>query len=156
MDSLASALLKGRLQHHVPGLLVWGASGPPQQSKPALHFALQRDVKPGWRVEKAMEGCQCPEPEVGHALQPPLFLLLLQDRWMEEGKGGGGIYHTTIFEYQLGSSSEIPKVLKKVRTHVSLNPMPPPPPVRPGLAAFVCCFCCYSHLPVGSFKIPVS
>lgn len=58
MDSLASALLKGRLQHHVPGLLVWGASGPPQQSKPSLHFALQRDVKPGWRVEKAMEGCQ--------------------------------------------------------------------------------------------------
>ena len=75
---------------------------------------------------------------------------------LEEGKGGGGIYHKTIFEYQLGSSSEIPKVLRKVRTHVSFNPMPPPPPVRPGLAAFVCCFCCYSHLPVGSFKIPVS
>ena len=98
-----------------------------------------------------MEGCWCPEPEVGHALQPPLFPLLLQDRWMEEGKGGGGIYHKTIFEYQLGSSSEIPKVLRKVRTHVSFNPMPPPPPVRPGLAAFVCCFCCYSHLPVSYF-----
>lgn len=117
----------------------------------ARHPEVQRVSTP----HCPMEGCQCPEPEVGHSLQPPLFLLL-QDRWMEEGKGGGGIYHTTIFEYQLGSSSEIPKVLKKVRTHVSLNPMPPPPPVRPGLAAFVCCFCCYSHLPVGSFKIPVS
>lgn len=58
MDSLAPALLKGRLQHHVPGLLVQGAVGPPQQSKPSLHFVLQRDVKPEWRVEKAMEGCQ--------------------------------------------------------------------------------------------------
>lgn len=35
-----------------------GPRDPPQQSKPSLHFALQRDVKPGWRVEKAMEGCQ--------------------------------------------------------------------------------------------------
>lgn len=118
----------------------------------ARHPEVQRVSTPHW----PMEGCQCPEPEEGHALQPPLFPLLLQDRWMEEGKGGGGIYHKTIFEYQLGSSSEIPKVLKKVRIHVSLNPVPPPPPVRPGLAAFVCCFCCYSHLPVGSFKIPVS
>ena len=50
---------------------------------------------------------------------------------MEEGKGSGGIYHKTIFEYQLGSSSEIPKVLKKVRTQASLNPMHPPSPPTP-------------------------
>lgn len=54
---------------------------------------------------------------------------------MEEGKGGEGIYHKAMFEYQLGSSSEIPKVLKKVRTHLS-QPTRPQPDLA-WLASFV-------------------
>lgn len=53
---------------------------------------------------------------------------------MEEGKGGEGIYYKAMFEYQLGSSSEIPKVLKKVRTHLSqpTRPQPTPSQTWPG------------------------
>lgn len=68
---------------------------------------------------------------------------------MEERRGRGGIYHKAIFESQMGSSLEVPQVLKKVGTHLSPNPIPP---VRPGLADFVCCFCCYSHFLWDHFK----
>ena len=53
---------------------------------------------------------------------------------MEEGKGSGGIYHKTIFEYQLGSSSEIPKVLKMRENSRISQPNAPPSPPQSDLA----------------------
>lgn len=70
------------------------------------------------------EDCQHPEPEMSDALKLLPFPLLLQEVVMEDGWGRGLVYNKAVFERQLGSSSEVSKVLKKVRIHLSPNPAP--------------------------------
>lgn len=103
----------------------------------------------------SVEDCQHPEAEMSCPIKVLLFPPLLQEVLMEEGGYGGRISHKAIFECQLVSSLGITAVFRKVRIHLSSNPTSPQP-LRPGLVGFVCCFCCYSHLPVGSFQIPIS
>lgn len=85
------ALLKGRLQHHTPGLCVLGPSGLPQQGKPFPHFALQNEMRPGCKLERDREYSQHQAgaegirgPHLG-----PIYLSFLHKGWMELEEASG-------------------------------------------------------------------